>query len=115
MYNKQFIKNCLKLYYISRLKPNWNENDAESFSIKHILKVFSILNKLNYQPEVFPTANDSIQLEFYNSKGDYLEYEIFKNGKINKFINYANDRFESKEILKSEISNENIYNFLFKK
>ena len=49
MYNKQFIKNCLKLYYISRLKPNWNENDAESFSIKHILKVFSILNKLNYR------------------------------------------------------------------
>ena len=31
---------------------------------------------LNRQPDIFPTANDSIQFEFVNND-DYLEVEIF--------------------------------------
>lgn len=35
-----------------------------------------MLLKLNRQPDIFPTANNSIQFEFKN-KDDYLEIEIF--------------------------------------
>ena len=37
-----------------------------------------------YQPEVFPTACDAIQLEWENDKKEYLEMEVF-DGTINIF------------------------------
>ncbi|KJE25644.1 hypothetical protein LG52_3208 [Geobacillus kaustophilus] len=37
------------------------------------------------QPKLFPTARDSIQLEFEKENGDYLEFELFEN-KIDVFV-----------------------------
>ena len=41
-----------------------------------IRKVTDIVNTLIIQPEVFPTAMGTIQLEFDNSRRDHMEIEI---------------------------------------
>jgi hypothetical protein len=39
---------------------------------------------LEYQPEVFPTACDAVQLEWENKNNEYLEMEVLENS-INIF------------------------------
>jgi hypothetical protein len=75
---KRYTENVEKLKRISELKDNWNENGAKAFPKSQIEKVSNILTYLDNQPEIFPTACDSIQLEFDNGK-NHLEIEIFNN------------------------------------
>lgn len=79
-----------RLTEIKNLPDNWNDNNAKKFSAKFISYVRTILTHLEIEPDVFPTARDSIQLEYENSAGDYLEFEIFEDRKIKKFF-YGND------------------------
>lgn len=71
---------------IRTLQQNWNGNQAEPFSNELVNRVVALVKRLSYQPQIFPTAEDSIQLEFENEKGDYLEFELFEDGKIRKFF-----------------------------
>ncbi len=68
--------NLKKIDAIAGLKKNWNGNGAPSFSKKMIRKTTDIVNSLVIQPEIFPTAMGSIQLEFDNSRRDHMEIEI---------------------------------------
>ncbi|MBO7356868.1 MAG: type II toxin-antitoxin system Phd/YefM family antitoxin [Lachnospiraceae bacterium] len=68
--------NLKKIEAIAGLKKDWNGNGAPSFSKKMIRKVTDIVNTLIIQPEVFPTAMGTIQLEFDNSRRDHMEIEI---------------------------------------
>lgn len=68
--------NLEKLNRIAGLEDGWDLYKATSFSNSLIEFCRNLLFKLNRQPEIFPTANDSIQFEFKN-KDDYLEIEIF--------------------------------------
>lgn len=70
------IDNLIKLNKIAGLKDNWNLHGASSFSELLVELCRNMLLKLNRQPDIFPTANDSNQFEFKN-KDDYLEIEIF--------------------------------------
>lgn len=56
---------------------NWNEHSAKSFNKSHIKLCNTLLNMLPYQPEIFPTANGSIQLEYDGQNESYLEFEVF--------------------------------------
>ena len=70
----------IKLDLIEKLEDNWNGNEAPAFSKKHIEKIREIVNALDCEPEVFPTAADTIQLEFDGRDGSYLEIDIPENG-----------------------------------
>lgn len=70
------MDNLKKLNRIASLKDDWNLHGASSFSESLLKLCRNMLLKLNRQPNIFPTANDSIQFEFEN-KEDYLEIEIF--------------------------------------
>lgn len=70
------IDNLIKLNKIAGLKDNWNLHGASSFSELLVELCRNMLLKLNRQPDIFPTANDSIQFDFKNND-DYLEIEIF--------------------------------------
>lgn len=72
--------NLRKIEAIAGLKKDWNGNGAPSFSKKMIRKVTDIVNGLIIQPEVFPTAMGTIQLEFDNSRRDHMEIEITPDG-----------------------------------
>ncbi|AKM20389.1 hypothetical protein GK107_15260 [Geobacillus thermoleovorans] len=90
-------ENIAKLQAIRELGNDWNGNGADSFSDKLIEKVFSVIHTIIKQPKLFPTARDSIQLEFEKENGDYLEFELFEN-KIDVFVSYADGREMEKSI-----------------
>lgn len=72
-------ENLRTVLQISHLEENWNEYGAGPFSSELIYKVESILLRLKKQPEVFPTAAGSIQLEYDGDNGSYLEFQIYDN------------------------------------
>ena len=78
--------NLEKLRVIGDLKDNWNQNGATAFSGKLITKVRNVLDKITVQPEIFPTALGTIQLEFDNSRRDHMEIEIGESGDAEVFV-----------------------------
>lgn len=78
-YKKELYNNLKKLKEISDLKDNWNDNNAKKFSPELIFVVKNILENIVEQPEIFPTANNSIQMEYELIDNSYLEFEIFED------------------------------------
>lgn len=72
-------QDCLdKLKKISEYKDNWNGYGAEPFDKDLIEECKTIIDNLFVYPMVFPTANNSIQLEYKNDN-TYFEIEIFSD------------------------------------
>ena len=77
-FSPELIRNLLKLDEIKSLKRNWNGNGAKSISNKLVNKTKSLIINLDKQPQLFPTANDTIQIEYDGDKNSYLELQISK-------------------------------------
>ena len=101
-----------KLSVISNLKDNWNGNGAAPFTKKLIEKVADIVDKLLIQPEIFPTALGTIQLEFDNSRRDHMELEIGERDEAEIFIVYYNgvESFEN-IVVSAETINHRVGDF----
>ena len=74
-------KNMDKIDQIAALKDNWNGYGATAFSEALIQKVKRLISLAKVQPEVFPTASDSIQIEYDDTSGEgkekkYLEIQV---------------------------------------
>ena len=82
--NRMKVKNITKLKHILQLPDNWNENGALSFSENLINICENIINILPSQPEIFPTAAHSVQMEYEKDNGEYLEFNVYED-KINVF------------------------------
>lgn len=80
---KDKISNLKRLSEIENLPENWNGNGAERISINIIKTVRRLLLNLKYQPEIFPTACNAVQMEWDNN-GEYLEMEVLEDN-INVF------------------------------
>ena len=65
--------NLNKLDTIRSMGDNWNGNGAPAFSKAVTDRVESLIKSLNIQPEIFPTACGTIQLEYDNSRKDHME------------------------------------------
>ncbi len=83
LYGKDKITNLKRLSDIEKLPSNWNNNGADKIPDAVIKNVRKLLMRLEFQPEIFPTACDAVQLEWDNNE-EYLEMEILKNS-INVF------------------------------
>lgn len=92
-----------KLDEISLLSYNWNNNGANAFSPALIGKMRDIINRISVQPAIFPTARDSIQFEYENENGDYLEFELFEDGNLKKFFFGSNGESITEYIAVEEI------------
>ena len=68
--------NLNKLTMMQGQKAGWDGKDAPAFADSVMKKARGIIEKIDIQPEVFPTALGSIQLEYDNSKCDHMEIEI---------------------------------------
>jgi hypothetical protein len=75
-------KNLKRLDTILALPDNWNEHGAHKFDEEFISKIKDLVSILKYQPEIFPTATDSIYLEYDQDNGDCLIIDIKCSGKI---------------------------------
>lgn len=83
VYKEDYFKNSTysysnmnKLAQIANLEAGWDRGNADVFSDELILKVRNIIINLQYQPELFPTACNTIQIEYEKDNGAYLEIEI---------------------------------------
>lgn len=75
-------KNLFKLDEIKSLKRNWNGNSARPIPKKVIEKAKTLLINLEKQPQIFPTANDSIQIEYDGDNNSYLELQVTKKNTL---------------------------------
>lgn len=78
-FNEEKLKTYNKLKDIAALPNNWNENGAKPFPKTFINKLSDVLMNMDIQPEVFPTAMGTIQLEYDKDDGDYLEIEVMES------------------------------------
>lgn len=78
MIDESLQRNIKKLMSISLLKDNWNGNGAKVFDKALLEKIKKIVLELDRQPEIFPTAANSIQLEYDGPSDSYLEIEILE-------------------------------------
>lgn len=95
---------------IEELENNWNGNGASAFTSTIIQKVRELVIGLVVQPTILPTGRASIQLEYENEDGDYLEFEIFENGRLKMFSYKKDGCSETKDILSTSV-NEVVYKF----
>lgn len=92
----KLVKNLEKLSYIATFKENWNGYAAVPLSKLLINEVRNILLNLSEQPDLFPTARGSIQIEYELKDKSYLEFEIFEDKIVVMQIlqeNYDNAQF----------------------
>lgn len=87
-------ENLNTLHQISELEDNWDNEGAQSFEKDLIKKVVHLVETIRFQPQIFPTARDSIQLEYDKKNGDYLEFEIFKNSAKMFFCSHGGEHYE---------------------
>lgn len=102
--DENLLHSYQRISEIGCLEENWNGNGAPKFSSKLLDSVRSVVETLIRQPNIFPTARESIQLEYENDMGDYLEFELFEGGRLKKF--YCG---HDGEIVTEDISLEMIY------
>ena len=104
--SKEYYDNHRVLNEIAALPYNWNDNGADAFSPELIQRSRHLIERLQRQPMIFPTANDSIQFEYEKDNGDYLEFELFENGKCKLFHCDADNKSERRFINDADINKE---------
>lgn len=94
--NIKLFKNLSTLEKLKYLKDNWNLYGAKPLDPHVIDSCINLISTLTYQPDIFPTANLSIQLEYENKNEDYLELEFFNTDHIISFFqsNTGEERYE---------------------
>lgn len=83
--NEEKFENLKKIDAIALLEDNWNDNGAKAFCADLITKVKNIITFLDIQPEVFPTACNSLQLEYDKADGSHMEIELMEGKEAEVF------------------------------
>lgn len=97
-------ENMRLLVEFSQLTDNWDEYGALAPSEKLICMMMDILPKLSRQPDIFPTPEGNIQLEYAIGNNRHLNIEFFPNSTISIF-----EMFEDRTAEKNFYS----YDFVF--
>ena len=89
----------MKLAQIAALKDNWNGYGAEPLPYDTLYKAQHLIPALHVQPEIFPTADGSIQFEYEKDNGDYLEFKFTGKGtcEVFKIIGDNEEYFTSQD------------------
>jgi len=93
------LESVKRLKEIESLEDNWNGNGAKPFSMRLITKTQYILENIAVEPEVFPTACSTIQLEFDKTDGSHMEIEISEGREADLFSISADNEEKSESIL----------------
>ncbi len=74
------VDSLTKLRQIAMLKNNWDGYGAEPLPRETIYHAQRLIRSLHFQPEIFPTAAGSLQIEYEKNNGDYLELQFTGRG-----------------------------------
>ena len=105
---KKYLRlNIEILSEIGTLQNNWNNYGASKFNQELIFKCLRIITntKLKFQPEIFPTASQSIQFEYEPDDQHYLEIEVF-NDRIKIYSRVNNEIRQSDNLIVEEVIGE---------
>ena len=75
---EKLSRNLDRLWDISELGEDWNGYGAAPIPREIIEEVRDIILNLEEQPEIFPTADKSIQLEYELTDKSYLEIDVYE-------------------------------------
>ena len=101
--NEELKQNIQILMELSQLSDNWDEYGAKAPSIQIITKVMVILPKLSKQPDIFPTPEGNIQLEYSIGRNRHLNIELLPDATMIIFEMFE-DRTATKNSSIFEIS-----------
>ena len=87
---------------IAGLPDNWNDNGAPSIPADVVSRGYDILARLQHIPAVTPTAMPGIQLDFRDDNGDYIEFELRKNGTVEMYFRDACDSHGMESVITDE-------------
>ena len=73
---EQLKQNKRRLNVFRNLQDGWNGYNGKNLSTDLIEKIELLLASLDYQPQVFPTGRNSIQLEKFIDEDNLIEIEI---------------------------------------
>jgi len=76
--DKKMIFNLSVMDDIEALKDDWNGYGAKMFTSDLINMCTSLIESLEFQPEIYPTGRSSIQFQYELDDRSYLEFEIFE-------------------------------------
>ena len=69
--------NYLKLLAFCGLQKGWDGYEADSIPESVIYSAGTLLKELSFQPGIFPTGRESIQIEYYKDDNRFVEIEVF--------------------------------------
>jgi hypothetical protein len=101
--DEELKQNMKILMEFSQLSDNWDEYGAKAPSIQIITKVMEILPKLSKQPDIFPTPEGNIQLEYSIGRNRHLNIELLPDATMIIFEMFE-DRTATKNSSIFEIS-----------
>lgn len=90
----QRIHNVIKLRSFAVLEHGWNGYGAlplDGDLIDECVQLLYTPGLLGLQPDVFPTGRGSIQFEYENEDGQYLEIEIYSDGRKAVYASFADE------------------------
>lgn len=104
--NEEKISNLVKLESIASLQDNWNGNGAKAISRDLIARVKKWIPFLERQPEIFPTACDTLQLEYEREDGGHLEIEVSEDEQAEIFC-VKSDGIEEERFVQADVETIN--------
>lgn len=102
-------ENLKRLDSFLTLAPNWNHNGAKAIEPALAARAKGLLLNLIVQPEIFPTADGSIQFEYDNANGAHFDFEIYGDNTAEYlWVDKDGLSFEDEGVLNLEKINEAI-------
>ena len=86
---EQFEKNLETIKAISKLEKNWNFYGADAFPGSFVRWVRIVLMNIDIQPQVYPTAANSVQFEFEREDGAYLQFELHIKKSVSMYCDWG--------------------------
>uniref|UniRef100_UPI0040577811 hypothetical protein n=1 Tax=Acetatifactor sp. TaxID=1872090 RepID=UPI0040577811 len=75
--NSAQLENLDRINDIRKLEDNWNGYDSKAINDTVIAMAEEVIRSISYQPKLYPTGRDSIQMQYELNDRSYLEFEIF--------------------------------------
>lgn len=94
--NIRYFGNINRIQDFSKLLDNWDGYGADPIPSDVVENAKKVLKQLKYQPEVFPTAAETIQFEYDGPDNSYLEFQVGKDNVFNLF--YVDTKGNKKHI-----------------
>ncbi|MBD5560507.1 MAG: hypothetical protein HDQ87_09175 [Clostridia bacterium] len=100
---RQLAAATKSLREIELLPDGWNDNGAPAFSDRIVTEARHILHILQHVPFVMPTACPSIQMTFEEPLLGYLQFDMFEDGSVERYLEDLNGHTQEDLIAWQEI------------